>query len=74
MAGGPVAAYRAMPRYEIGDPGWWLWPQIWFGNHPERALLLLLTAALAMGGCFYWMLRRRATIRLRGRTPVEKAH
>ncbi|WP_043360084.1 UDP-forming cellulose synthase catalytic subunit [Belnapia sp. F-4-1] len=74
MAGGPVAAYRAMPRYEIGDPGWWLWPQIWFGNHPERALLLLVTAALAMGGCFYWMLRRRAAIRLRARTPVEKAH
>ena len=35
---------------------------------------LLLAAALAMGGCFYWMLRRRAAIRLRGRTPVEKAH
>jgi cellulose synthase (UDP-forming) len=74
MAGGPVTAYRAMPRYEIGDPGWWLWPQIWFGNHPERALALLLAAALAMGGCFYWMLRRRAAIRLRARTPVEKAH
>ncbi|SDD45593.1 UDP-forming cellulose synthase catalytic subunit [Belnapia rosea] len=74
MSGGPVTAYRAMPRYETGDPAWWLLPQIWFGNHPERALLLLLAAALAMGGCFYWMLRRRAAMRLRARTPVEKAH
>ena len=74
LAGGPVTAYSAMPRYDVGDLPWWLWPQLWLGNHPERALLLLLAAALAMGGSFYWMLRRRAAMRLRARTPVEKAH
>ena len=40
----------------------------------QCSLIALGAAALAMGGCFYWMLRRRAAIRLRGRTPVEKAH
>jgi cellulose synthase (UDP-forming) len=74
LAGGPVAAYSAMPRYELGDLPWWLLPQLWLGNHPDRALLLLLVAAAVMGGCFYWMLRRRAAVRLRGRTPVDKGH
>jgi cellulose synthase (UDP-forming) len=74
LAGGPVVAYSAMPRYDVGTLPWWLLPQLWLGNHPERALLLLLGAALIMGGSFYWMLRRRAIGRLRARTPVEKAH
>jgi cellulose synthase (UDP-forming) len=74
LAGGPVAAYSTMPRYDVGDLPWWLLPQLWLGNHPERALLLLLFAASVMGGSFYWMLRRRAAVRLRARTPRDKAH
>jgi cellulose synthase (UDP-forming) len=74
LAGGPVAAYSAMPRYDVGDLPWWLLPQLWLGNHPNRALLLLLAAALAMGGSFDWMLRRRAANRLRARTPATKDH
>ena len=71
LAGGPVAAYSAMPRYDVGELPWWLLPQLWLGNRPERAMLLLLAGAGMMGASFYWMLRRRAAMRLRSRTPKD---
>jgi cellulose synthase (UDP-forming) len=70
LAGGRIAAFRTGPTYGVGELPWWLWPQLWLGNRPELATPLLLLGAVLIGFPCYWILRRRAAIRLRSRTQA----
>jgi cellulose synthase (UDP-forming) len=65
---GQTTFFRTASGYDLGSLPPWLWPQRWFGNRPERAIVLLLAASCLLGVPLYWMLRRRAAIRLRART------
>jgi cellulose synthase (UDP-forming) len=66
---GQVSAFRTTSGYDVGNLPPWLWPQRWLGGRPERAILLLLAAACLLGLPLFWMIRRRAAMRLRARTP-----
>lgn len=66
--GGRVSAFRASQNYEVGDIPFWLRAQLLIGGRPERAALLLLATACLIGIPFFWMLRRRAAMRLRARS------
>jgi cellulose synthase (UDP-forming) len=68
LAQGRVQSFRTQAPYGVGDPPWWLWPQLWAGPHWERALLFLLAAGALLALPIYWILRRRAVSRLRSRT------
>jgi len=68
LSGGRMQSFRTQTPYEVGRLPWWLWPQIWLAERPERVLALLLASAALIGIPFFWMLRRRALSRLRGRT------
>jgi cellulose synthase (UDP-forming) len=65
---GRVQSFRTQAPYHVGEPPWWLWPQIWVGERWERALILLLVAGLMLALPLYWIVRRRAVSRLRSRT------
>ncbi|MBY0338269.1 MAG: cellulose biosynthesis cyclic di-GMP-binding regulatory protein BcsB, partial [Acetobacteraceae bacterium] len=71
LSGGRIAAFRTQPPYEVGELPWWLRPQALVEGRFERVAILMLMAAAMLGLPFYWMLRRRAALRLRGRTPKE---
>jgi hypothetical protein len=66
---GQVQAFRASDGYDVGRLPIWLWAQRWLGNNPIRTGLLLVVCALLAAFPLFWMLRRRAAIRLRARTP-----
>jgi cellulose synthase (UDP-forming) len=68
LAQGRVQSFRTQAPYHVGDPPWWLWPQLWVGERWERALLFLLAGAAMLALPLYWVLRRRAVSRLRSRT------
>jgi len=68
MHSGQTTFFRTASGYDLGSLPPWVWPQRWFGNRPERAILLLLAASCLVGVPLYWMLRRRAASRLRART------
>lgn len=72
LRAGQIAAFRTAPQYEVGHLPLWLRAQLFFGNRPERAGLLLLALASACGLSFYWMLRRRAIQRLRARSTKAR--
>ncbi|WP_161993624.1 UDP-forming cellulose synthase catalytic subunit [Muricoccus nepalensis] len=69
--GGRATGYRTGATYGVGNPPLWLLPYIWLGGSPWRVAGLMIAAALLLGLPFYWLLRRRAAIRLRARTPKE---
>ena len=68
QTGGRVSAFRAAEQYEVGELPFWLRAQLMFGGRPERTALLLLAVACLLGMPFFWMLRRRAAMRLRARS------
>jgi len=67
--GTEVSAFRTAVGYDVGDLPPWLWPQRWLANQPGRVGVLLLGCTGLVGMPLFWRLRRRAAIRLRGRTP-----
>ncbi len=69
LQAGQASSFRTSPGYDVGSLPPWLWPQRWLGGRPERAILLLLGAACLLGLPLFWMVRRRAAMRLRARTP-----
>ncbi|WP_338665829.1 UDP-forming cellulose synthase catalytic subunit [Pararoseomonas sp. SCSIO 73927] len=69
--GGNAAGYRTAATYGVGSPPIWVLPYLWLGSSPWRVAGLMLAAALLLGLPFYWLLRRRAAMRLRARTPRE---
>jgi cellulose synthase (UDP-forming) len=69
--GGRVTGYRTGATYGVGDPPWWVLPYIWLGTSPWRVAGMMAAGALLLGLPFYWLLRRRAAIRLRARSPRE---
>ncbi len=69
LQGNQVSAFRTSAGYDLGDLPPWLWPQRWLSDRPERAGLLLLGCTGLVGMPLFWTLRRRAAMRLRGRTP-----
>ncbi len=68
LTGSGVQSFRTMAPYHVGEAPWWLLPQIWMGDRPERALLLLLAVGVVLGLPIYWILRRREITRLRSRS------
>ncbi|MDB5379871.1 MAG: hypothetical protein JWR00_4317 [Rubritepida sp.] len=68
LSGGVMQSFRTQTPYAVGRLPWWLRPQVWLAERPERVLLLLLASAALIGIPFFWMLRRRSLSRLRGRT------
>jgi cellulose synthase (UDP-forming) len=68
LTGGRVESFRTAVPYSVGSLPWWMLPQIWLGERPERMLLLMLGSAALVGVSFFWILRRRALSRLRART------
>ena len=68
LTGGRVESFRTAMPYSVGRLPWWMLPQIWLGERPERMLLLMLGSAALIGVSFFWILRRRALSRLRART------
>ncbi|HEV7456274.1 MAG TPA: UDP-forming cellulose synthase catalytic subunit [Roseococcus sp.] len=68
LSAGAVQSFRTMAPYHVGEAPWWLLPQIWLGDRPERALLLLLAVGALLGLPVYWILRRREVTRLRSRS------
>jgi cellulose synthase (UDP-forming) len=69
--GGRVSAFRTGQSYAVGDPPFWMWPYLMLGESPWRIAALMLAAALLLALPTSWMLRRRAAMRLRARTPRE---
>jgi cellulose synthase (UDP-forming) len=69
--GGRISAFRAANTYEVGDIPLWLRVQLLIGGRPERAGLLLLATTCLIGIPFFWMLRRRAALRLRARSKAS---
>lgn len=69
IQGAQASSFRTAAGYDVGDLPPWLWPQRWLANQPERAGVLLLSCVGLVGTPLFWKLRRRALIRLRGRTP-----
>jgi cellulose synthase (UDP-forming) len=67
--GGRATGYRTGATYAVGDPPWWVLPYIWLGSSPWRVAGMMMAGALLLGLPFYWLLRRRAAMRLRARSP-----
>ncbi|HEY8613143.1 MAG TPA: UDP-forming cellulose synthase catalytic subunit [Roseomonas sp.] len=67
--GNRVTGYRTAATYGVGNPPWWVLPYLWLGTSPWRVAGLMLAGALLLCLPFYWLLRRRAAMRLRARTP-----
>jgi cellulose synthase (UDP-forming) len=66
---GRVTAFSTAEGYDVGHLPIWLWAQRWLGYNPIRTGLLLIICALLAAFPIFWILRRRAAIRLRARTP-----
>jgi cellulose synthase (UDP-forming) len=69
LQGDQVSAFRTSSGYDVGSLPLWLWAQHWFGDRPLRVAALLVTCACLTGIPLFWILRRRAAVRLRARTP-----
>ncbi len=69
MQDGQITAFRTSAGYDVGHLPIWLWAQRWLGDDPIRAGLLLLACAFLVAIPLFWILRHRAAIRLRARTP-----
>ncbi|SHI58179.1 cellulose synthase (UDP-forming) [Roseomonas rosea] len=69
LNGSRVTGYRTAATYGVGNPPWWVMPYLWLGTSPWRVASVMLAGALLLGLPFYWLLRRRAAMRLRARTP-----
>jgi cellulose synthase (UDP-forming) len=67
--GGRITGYRTAATYGVGNPPWWVLPYIWLGTSPWRVAGLMVAGALLLSLPFYWLLRRRAAMRLRARSP-----
>jgi cellulose synthase (UDP-forming) len=68
LSGGQVRSYRIGGSYTRGTLPPWLWPQYWMANQPLLVLGVMVLAVLLVAGPLYWVLRRRAALRLRERT------
>ncbi|MCI0752574.1 UDP-forming cellulose synthase catalytic subunit [Teichococcus vastitatis] len=68
LSGGRVDAFKLGEIYTVGSLPLHLWPQYWFGKRPDMLLALAMLAALCVATPAYWLLRRRAALRLRTRT------
>lgn len=69
IQGTQVSAFRTEDGYDVGSLPPWLWAQRWLGDRPLRAGVLLLACSLLAGLPLFWLVRRRAAMRLRARTP-----
>ena len=68
LSGGRVEGYRLGSTYNVGSIPPWLYPQQYLAAQPWAILLILIVAIILMVGPLYWVLRRRAALRLRART------
>ncbi|KAA2214448.1 UDP-forming cellulose synthase catalytic subunit [Teichococcus oryzae] len=68
LSGGRVDSFKVGGNYNVGSLPLHLWPQYWFGKRPDLLLALAMLAALCVATPTYWLLRRRAALRLRTRT------
>jgi cellulose synthase (UDP-forming) len=68
LSGGRIESFRTATPYSVGRLPWWMLPQVWLAERPERMLLLMLGSAALVGISLFWILRRRALSRLRART------
>ncbi|MFC3126707.1 UDP-forming cellulose synthase catalytic subunit [Pseudoroseomonas globiformis] len=68
LSGGRIDSFKVSHNYTTGSLPLHLWPQYWFGKRPDMLLLLAMLAALCVATPTYWLLRRRAALRLRTRT------
>jgi cellulose synthase (UDP-forming) len=68
LSGGRVAAYRLGSTYTVGVLPPWMWPQWYLGENPWALLGMVALALILVVGPLYWVLRRRAALRLRART------
>jgi cellulose synthase (UDP-forming) len=63
-----VNAFRVGSTYTVGTLPPWLWPEYYMGNNPYVLVLVLAVARVLLAAPLYWILRRRAARRLRGRS------
>jgi cellulose synthase (UDP-forming) len=68
MTGGRVVSYKIGSSFTRGTLPPWLWPQYWLANQPMLVLGVLIIAIILVAAPLYWVLRRRAALRLRERT------
>jgi cellulose synthase (UDP-forming) len=68
LAGGRVSGFKLGGSYAVGHLPPHLWPQYYLGGRPELLILLVAAAGLLIAIPSYWVLRRRAALRLRTRT------
>jgi cellulose synthase (UDP-forming) len=68
LTGGRVVSYKIGSSFTRGTLPPWLWPQYWLANQPLLVLGVLLIALILVAAPLYWVLRRRAALRLRERT------
>ncbi|MCX7373683.1 MAG: hypothetical protein NTW56_14820, partial [Alphaproteobacteria bacterium] len=66
--GGRVEGFRLGSTYTVGALPLWLWPQHYLADQPLAVLGLMLLAAFLVAAPLFWVLRRRAALRLRART------
>ncbi|MCQ4162913.1 cellulose biosynthesis cyclic di-GMP-binding regulatory protein BcsB [Roseomonas sp. GC11] len=68
LTAGRLTSYKINQNYMVGSLPLHLWPQFWLGKRPDLLLALALVAAMLVAVPTYWLLRRRAALRLRTRT------
>ena len=68
LSGGRIQSFKIGTTYTRGTLPPWLWPQYWLANQPLLVLGVLLIAIILVAGPIYWVLRRKAALRLRERT------
>ncbi|MBY0338768.1 MAG: cellulose biosynthesis cyclic di-GMP-binding regulatory protein BcsB, partial [Acetobacteraceae bacterium] len=68
LSGGRVAAYRLGSTYTVGVLPPWMWPQWYLGENPWILLAMAAVALVLVVAPAYWILRKRAALRLRART------
>jgi cellulose synthase (UDP-forming) len=68
LTGGRVVSYKIGSSFTRGTLPPWLWPQYWLANQPLLVLGVLAIAIILVAAPLYWVLRRRAALRLRERT------
>jgi len=68
LSGGRVEGFRLGSTYTVGALPLWLWPQHYLADQPLAVLGLMLLAAFLVAAPLFWVLRRRAALRLRART------
>jgi cellulose synthase (UDP-forming) len=71
MNGSRLSAFRTAQTYTVGNPPPWMLPYLLIDGSPWRVAALMAAAALLLGLPSAWLLRRRAAMRLRARTPKE---